>query len=43
MREKSETLFKRALKVIPGGVNSPVRAGKSVGMNPPFIERPKGP
>ena len=42
MRDKSETLFKRALKVIPGGVNSPVRAGKSVGMNPPFIEKAKG-
>ena len=42
MKEKSETLFKRALKVIPGGVNSPVRAGKSVGMNPPFIEKAKG-
>ncbi len=42
MKEKSESLFKRALKVIPGGVNSPVRAGKSVGMNPPFIKKAKG-
>ena len=42
MKEKSESLFKRALEVIPGGVNSPVRAGKSVGMNPLFIEKAKG-
>ncbi|MCJ7809017.1 MAG: glutamate-1-semialdehyde 2,1-aminomutase, partial [Desulfobulbaceae bacterium] len=42
MKEKSEALFKRAQEVIPGGVNSPVRAGKSVGMNPLFIEKAKG-
>ena len=38
----SESLFQRAKKVMPGGVNSPVRAFKSVGMNPLFIERGKG-
>ena len=37
MREKSNSLFREARKIIPGGVNSPVRAGKSVGMDPPFI------
>ena len=42
MKEKSELLFKRAQETIPGGVNSPVRAGKSVGINPPFIEKAKG-
>ena len=31
---KSESLFARAVEVIPGGVNSPVRAYGSVGMNP---------
>ena len=42
MREKSKVLFEKAKKVIPGGVNSPVRAGKSVGMDPPFITSAKG-
>ncbi|MBS7527151.1 glutamate-1-semialdehyde 2,1-aminomutase [Fusibacter paucivorans] len=41
--EKSEALFERAKAVIPGGVNSPVRAFKSVGINPIFIERGEGP
>ncbi|MFA5662960.1 glutamate-1-semialdehyde 2,1-aminomutase [Castellaniella sp.] len=36
-------LFDRACKVIPGGVNSPVRAFRSVGGTPPFIERALGP
>jgi glutamate-1-semialdehyde aminotransferase len=36
-------LFKEASKVIPGGVNSPVRAFKAVGGKPIFIERAKGP
>ncbi|RVU83258.1 glutamate-1-semialdehyde-2,1-aminomutase [Leucothrix sargassi] len=36
---QSEQLFARAQKVIPGGVNSPVRAFKSVGGTPLFIER----
>ena len=38
----SEELFDRARKVIPGGVNSPVRAFGSVGMTPRFIARGKG-
>ncbi|MBW2708558.1 MAG: glutamate-1-semialdehyde 2,1-aminomutase [Deltaproteobacteria bacterium] len=42
MREKSKALFEKAKKIIPGGVNSPVRAGKSVGMDPPFIASAKG-
>jgi glutamate-1-semialdehyde 2,1-aminomutase len=40
--EKSRRLFSKAVKVIPGGVNSPVRAFKAVGANPIFIERAKG-
>lgn len=39
---KSKTLFERAQKSIPGGVNSPVRAFKSVGGTPIFIEKAKG-
>ncbi len=39
----SQDLFKRALQVIPGGVNSPVRACKSVGAAPLFIDRADGP
>jgi glutamate-1-semialdehyde 2,1-aminomutase len=38
----SEELFNRALKVIPGGVNSPVRAFRAVGGKPLFIERGDG-
>lgn len=38
----SEKLFERAQKVIPGGVNSPVRAFRSVGGSPPFIARGEG-
>ena len=38
-REKSESLFEAAKNFIPGGVNSPVRAFKSVGGTPIFIER----
>lgn len=41
-REKSESLYKRAEAVIPGGVNSPVRAFKSVGMSPIFIKSAMG-
>ncbi|MGL4606168.1 MAG: glutamate-1-semialdehyde 2,1-aminomutase [Eubacteriaceae bacterium] len=41
-REKSEKLFLEAEKVIPGGVNSPVRAFKSVEMPPIFIDHGKG-
>ncbi len=40
---KSAQLFKNAKKVIPGGVNSPVRAFQSVGAKPIFIEKAKGP
>ncbi len=36
-RTQSEALFARAQRVIPGGVNSPVRAFKAVGGHPPFI------
>jgi glutamate-1-semialdehyde 2,1-aminomutase len=39
---KSEDLFRRAQALIPGGVNSPVRAFRSVGGNPPFIARGEG-
>lgn len=39
---ESKELFERAKKVIPGGVNSPVRAFKSVGGNPVFIKRAEG-
>lgn len=42
MGKKSSQLFEQAKRRIPGGVNSPVRAGKSVGMEPPFISRAKG-
>lgn len=40
--EKSKTLFEQAQKTIPGGVNSPVRACRSVGCDPLFIERAAG-
>ncbi|PCI52668.1 MAG: glutamate-1-semialdehyde-2,1-aminomutase [Gammaproteobacteria bacterium] len=39
---KSEQLFSQATKVIPGGVNSPVRAFNGVGGTPPFIKRAQG-
>lgn len=39
---KSEELFKRAVNVIPGGVNSPVRAYGSVGETPRFIRKAYG-
>jgi glutamate-1-semialdehyde 2,1-aminomutase len=39
---KSEQLFQRAQQAIPGGVNSPVRAFKSVGGTPIFIQKAKG-
>ncbi len=42
MRNKSKSIFEKAKIFIPGGVNSPVRAGKSVGIDPPFIERANG-
>ena len=40
---RSDTLFDQARHVIPGGVNSPVRAFKAVGGTPRFIERAEGP
>src|SRR5688572_28414410 len=39
---KSEQLFERAQLSIPGGVNSPVRAFKSVGGKPIFMQRARG-
>ncbi len=40
--DRSVELFDEAKRFIPGGVNSPVRAFKSVGLNPLFIDRAKG-
>src|ERR1700680_413140 len=40
--EQSEAWFARAQEVIPGGVNSPVRAFRGVGGIPRFIERGQG-
>lgn len=39
---RSSTLFNRAKQIIPGGVNSPVRAFKSVGADPLFIKKAAG-
>ncbi|HLE17820.1 MAG TPA: aminotransferase class III-fold pyridoxal phosphate-dependent enzyme, partial [Syntrophales bacterium] len=39
---RSQRIFKKAVKLIPGGVNSPVRALKAVGGKPVFISRAKG-
>lgn len=41
-RPRSEEAFEEACKLMPGGVNSPVRAFKSVGGNPVFIQKAKG-
>jgi glutamate-1-semialdehyde 2,1-aminomutase len=41
-RENSNKLFNRAINVIPGGVNSPVRACKAVGAEPVFIDHAEG-
>ena len=43
MTSHNQTLFERAARTIPGGVNSPVRAFRSVGGTPRFIERAQGP
>ena len=43
MKSRNEALFTRASRTIPGGVNSPVRAFRSVGGTPRFIERAEGP
>jgi glutamate-1-semialdehyde 2,1-aminomutase len=40
---RSQTLFQQAQQVIPGGVNSPVRAFRGVGGTPLFIKRGEGP
>ena len=39
---KSSTLYKRAVRILPGGVNSPVRAFKAVGGHPIFMRRARG-
>ena len=38
----SQKIFEKACELMPGGVNSPVRAYRAVGMTPPFIFRAKG-
>jgi glutamate-1-semialdehyde 2,1-aminomutase len=40
--QRSKELYERAVKVIPGGVNSPVRAFRAVGGDPVFIQRGEG-
>ena len=42
-KKTNAQLFERAQKVIPGGVNSPVRAFRAVGGTPRFIARAQGP
>jgi len=42
MIERSKVLFLKAQELIPGGVNSPVRAGRAVGVDPHFIQRADG-
>jgi glutamate-1-semialdehyde 2,1-aminomutase len=41
-RKRSIALYQKALGMIPGGVNSPVRAFKAIGIPPAFIDRGKG-
>src|SRR3546814_14565369 len=41
--DRSQALFARAQSLLPGGVNSPVRAFKSVGGEPFFVQRAEGP
>ncbi len=43
MKSRNEILFEKSQRVIPGGVNSPVRAFRSVGGTPVFIARGSGP
>ena len=40
--DRNQALFERALQVIPGGVNSPVRAFRAVGGTPRFVQRAHG-
>ena len=42
MYERSKELFERSQRVIPGGVNSPVRAFRAVGGTPVFFREGKG-
>ena len=42
MHKKSEEFFRKALRLMPGGVNSPVRAFRAVGGEPIFVEAGKG-
>ncbi|TAM02463.1 MAG: glutamate-1-semialdehyde-2,1-aminomutase [Paraburkholderia sp.] len=42
-QSRNQALFERAQQTIPGGVNSPVRAFRSVGGTPRFVERAEGP
>ena len=42
MGKNSDSYFQRAQEIIPGGVNSPVRAFRGVGGTPPFIEQGQG-
>ena len=42
MSNRNQSLFERAQRTIPGGVNSPVRAFRSVGGTPRFLERAEG-
>jgi glutamate-1-semialdehyde 2,1-aminomutase len=39
---RSKAIFERAKQVIPGGVNSPVRACRSVGVDPVFVAQGDG-
>ena len=39
---RSAALYERAVKVLPGGVNSPVRAMRAIGRDPIFVERAEG-
>jgi len=41
-RKRSIELYRRALEMIPGGVDSPVRAFKAIGISPTFVDRAKG-
>ena len=42
LTSRNDVLFERAKRVIPGGVNSPVRAFKAVGGTPRFVQRAQG-
>jgi glutamate-1-semialdehyde 2,1-aminomutase len=42
MKRRSKELLLKAREIIPGGVNSPVRAGRAVGIDPPFVQRADG-